>query len=81
MILKCYFDGGNQAEGKQYDVVTLAAVCGTNDQLKPFENDWIIRGETTRSCASIGKPSFDPNRAQVQPKPSLCGNRGIPRKL
>jgi hypothetical protein len=40
MILKCYFDGGNQADSTQYDIVTLAAFCGTNDQLKPFEHDW-----------------------------------------
>jgi hypothetical protein len=28
MILKSYFDGGNQADSTQYDVVTLASVSG-----------------------------------------------------
>ena len=40
MILKSYFDGGNQADSKQYDVLTLAAVSGTHDEWVPFEKDW-----------------------------------------
>ena len=40
MILKCYFDGGNQADSTQYDVVTLASVSGITEDLRPFEADW-----------------------------------------
>ena len=40
MILKSYFDGGNQADSRQYDRVTLATACGTNVQWRPFEEEW-----------------------------------------
>lgn len=40
MILKGYFDGGNEADSTQYDVVTLAALSGTADQWRPFEAEW-----------------------------------------
>jgi hypothetical protein len=40
VVLKSYFDGGNQADSTQYDVVTLAAVSGTKDEWIPFERDW-----------------------------------------
>lgn len=40
MILKSYFDGGNQADSSQYDRVTLATACGTSDQWDTFESAW-----------------------------------------
>jgi hypothetical protein len=40
VVLKSYFDGGNQADSRQYDVVSLAAVSGTHDEWKVFEKDW-----------------------------------------
>jgi hypothetical protein len=40
MILKSYFDGGNQADSTQYDVVSLAVISGTQTEWKPFERDW-----------------------------------------
>ena len=40
MILKSYFDGGNQADSSQYDRVTLATACGTSDQWNMFESAW-----------------------------------------
>jgi hypothetical protein len=40
VILKSYFDGGNQADSKEYDVVTLASVSGRKDEWKAFEMDW-----------------------------------------
>jgi hypothetical protein len=40
MVLKSYFDGGNQADSTQYDVVALASVSGTVSEWKPFERDW-----------------------------------------
>jgi len=40
VILKSYFDGGNEADRSQYDQITLATVCGTNQEWRPFEEDW-----------------------------------------
>lgn len=40
VILKSYFDGGNQGDSRQYDVLSLAAMSGTNDLWEPFEDDW-----------------------------------------
>lgn len=39
MVLKSYFDGGNQVN-PQYDRVSLATVCGTSNQWKSFNTDW-----------------------------------------
>ena len=40
MIIKSYFNGGNEADSSQYDQITLATVCGTNQEWRPFEEDW-----------------------------------------
>ncbi len=40
MVLKSYFDGGNQADSRQYDRITLATVCGTCEQWSGLESDW-----------------------------------------
>lgn len=40
MIFKSFFDGGNQADSREYDVLSLATVSGKTDQWKRFENDW-----------------------------------------
>lgn len=40
VVLKSYFDGGNQADSREYDVVSLAVVSGTQTEWKPFECDW-----------------------------------------
>jgi hypothetical protein len=40
VVVKSYFDGGNQANSRQYDVLSLAVMSGTKDEWTPFENDW-----------------------------------------
>jgi hypothetical protein len=40
MILKGYFDGGNQADSKRYKTVTIGAVFSRPAELKPFEQEW-----------------------------------------
>ena len=40
MILKSYFDGGNQADGLHGDCITLATACGTGEQWDMFESAW-----------------------------------------
>ncbi len=40
MVLKSYFDGGNQADSQEYDVLSLAVMSGAQDLWIPFENDW-----------------------------------------
>jgi hypothetical protein len=46
MILKSFFDGGNQADSTKHDVVSLASVSGTLDQWRSFERDWKANLET-----------------------------------
>jgi hypothetical protein len=40
VVLRSYFDGGNQADSRVYNVVSLAVVSGTKNEWKPFEKDW-----------------------------------------
>jgi hypothetical protein len=40
VVLKSYFDGGNQADSRQYDRITLAAVCGTSEEWRGLESAW-----------------------------------------
>lgn len=40
LVLKVFFDGGNQPDSTQHDVVTLACIAGTPQQWKPFERAW-----------------------------------------
>jgi hypothetical protein len=40
MVLKSYFDGGNQADSSEYDRISLATVCGTAKQWKRFDSAW-----------------------------------------
>jgi hypothetical protein len=40
VVVKGYFDGGNQADSRQYDRITLATVCGTCEQWEAFESEW-----------------------------------------
>ncbi|HLK08336.1 MAG TPA: hypothetical protein VKV30_10350 [Candidatus Angelobacter sp.] len=40
LVLKGYFDGGNQADSQQYDRITLATVCGTLFQWNHLESEW-----------------------------------------
>lgn len=40
VVLKSYFDGGNQADSGKYELVSLAAMSGTPDVWTPFEEDW-----------------------------------------
>ena len=49
MVLKSYFDGGNQADSTQYDLLSLAAISGRNTEWKPFERDW--ERNLKRHCA------------------------------
>jgi hypothetical protein len=38
--IKCFFDGGNQADPKQYKTMTLCAVAGTGVQWTNIEKQW-----------------------------------------
>jgi len=40
VVLKSYFDGGNQADSRQYDRISLAAICGIPEQWTRFEPEW-----------------------------------------
>lgn len=40
MVLKSYFDAGNKADSREYDVLSLAVVSATADEWGPFERDW-----------------------------------------
>lgn len=40
MALKSYFDGGNEANSREYDIVTLAAFSGSGIQWGNFEEHW-----------------------------------------
>jgi len=40
VVLKSYFDGGNKADSREYDVLSLAVGSGTPDEWAPFERDW-----------------------------------------
>lgn len=40
MIFRSFFDGGNQPDSEQYDVLSLASVSGNTEQWRGFENDW-----------------------------------------
>jgi hypothetical protein len=39
-MLKCYFDGGNDARSGQQDRITLATVCATGEQCSALEASW-----------------------------------------
>jgi hypothetical protein len=38
--LECYFDGGNQADSREYDLVTLSVISGTPKQWRKLEEQW-----------------------------------------
>ena len=40
MVLKSYFDGGNQADNPEYPHACLATVCGTENQWRRFDTAW-----------------------------------------
>jgi hypothetical protein len=40
VVLKSYFDAGNQGDSRQYDVLSLTVMSGTHDLWVPFEKDW-----------------------------------------
>lgn len=40
LVLRCYFDGGNKPDSKQYKRLSLAVTCGTANQWKSFEREW-----------------------------------------
>src|SRR4051812_38802345 len=40
VALKSYFDGGNQADSREYKIVTLAAFSGSAVQWANFEEQW-----------------------------------------
>ena len=40
VVLRSYFDAGNQADSREYDTVSLAVVSGTVEEWQPFERDW-----------------------------------------
>ena len=40
VALRCYFDGGNQADAKQYKTMTLCAITGAKAQWENFEKRW-----------------------------------------
>jgi hypothetical protein len=40
VVLKSFFDAGNQANSCQYEVLSLAVMSGTHDLWVPFDKDW-----------------------------------------
>lgn len=38
--LECYFDGGNQPDSREYDLVTLSVVSGVPKQWRRLEEEW-----------------------------------------
>jgi hypothetical protein len=40
VVLRSYFDAGNQADSREYDVLSLAVASGTLNEWGPFENEW-----------------------------------------
>jgi hypothetical protein len=40
MVVKSYFDGGNQADSSQYDRISIATVSGMGKQWKRFDTAW-----------------------------------------
>ena len=42
VAFKAYFDGGNQADTRLYDTITLAAVSATSSLWGAFEKDWAV---------------------------------------
>ena len=42
VILKGYFDGGNEADSTQYETVTLASLFGRTEDWRPFEAAWKV---------------------------------------
>lgn len=42
MVLKSYFDGGNQDNSSHYDLVSLGCVAAIDFDWRPFETDWRI---------------------------------------
>jgi hypothetical protein len=40
VVLKSYFDGSNHADSREYDRISIAAVCGTGKQWKKFDTAW-----------------------------------------
>lgn len=41
--LECYFDGGNQADSRQYDYVTLSVISGIPRQWRKLEQEWLSK--------------------------------------
>jgi len=62
-VLNCFFDGGNKADSREYDYVTLAAVAGTFRQWKPFERAW------ARNLKKHGAPWLHTSDAAVGNSP------------
>jgi len=40
LVLRSFFDAGNKADSREYDVLSLAVASGTKDEWEPFERDW-----------------------------------------
>lgn len=40
LVLQSYFDAGNKADSREYDVLSLAVASGTSAEWLPFERDW-----------------------------------------
>jgi hypothetical protein len=40
MVFKAYFDGGNEADSKQYQILTLASLIGNGIHWKAFDTKW-----------------------------------------
>jgi len=75
VILRSYFDGGNQPDSSLYEVLSLAAVSGTKDQWLAFEADWKIALEHhhapwlhTTDGVSLKNEPFTPENGWDKPK-------------
>jgi hypothetical protein len=40
VVLECYFDGSNQANSQEYDVLTLGCIAGTEEQWRKCLSKW-----------------------------------------
>ena len=77
IVLKSYFDGGNKADSREYRIVTLAALAGTEKAWRKFDPAWkkVMRKHNatflhTTDAVSLAK-SFSKNKGWSEGKINL----------
>ena len=76
--LKCYFDGGNQADSRQYDLVTLSVVSGTPKQWLKLESEW--RSKFTKHHIAFFHATEHKKRPDIMEDFALCAHENTFRK-